>query len=165
MKFLSLVLVTLHLMPAPVFAGEPIRFLAMVESEALAEEAILLLHCLAARADTSWEFSGEASGQHWLKVQEKNKILEGTYKRGASTTGFELRAGESDQACDKLEPTASKPEPAHALSPALSTMQDEPEAGPTRTWLWVGLGAAAAVAGFFYWKSKQNPAFDGVEMC
>lgn len=150
------------LLPAWARAAEPIRFLAQVESEALAEEAILLLHCLAARAGTSWEFSGEASGRHWMSVEEKKGLLEGVYQREAAHKKFLLRAGQSDDVCDQLEPAAAPALPAEPkLAPALVTVEED-SGGKGRAWLWVGIGAAL-VGGFLVWRSRQ-PDHRGVEM-
>jgi|GEM_PF-7071968 len=166
-KICCLLLILLHLLPTNADGKEPIAFVARVESDALAEEAILLLHCLAARSDTTWEFSGEVRGNHWLQVSEKSGALLGNYHRGKSSKAFPLRAGGSDEACDLLEPAANpgektfetEPQP----SPALNKPELEVQAQPaSHAWLWLG-AAAVAVAGFFYWKSKQ-PAYRGIEM-
>ncbi len=161
---LCLLLCLLQLVPAYAAASAPpIQFFALAESDALAEEAILLLHCLSARANTSWEFSGEASGRHWLKVTEKAGLLHGTYRREESVKPFTLKTGGSEEACDALEPPSPglALQPPEALSPALEG--DLPaESPPSRAWLWAGLGAAAVV-GFLFWKSRQ-PEHRGIEM-
>lgn len=171
-KTCCLLLALLQLLPVEAEAKEAIAFVAQVDSEALAEEAILLLHCLATRSDTSWEFSGEARGNHWLKVVEKSGRLNGTYHRASTAKEFTLQPGGSDQACDTLEPgspatsgsLAEKAiEPAPSFAPALDTpeMESRSSAG-TSPWLWVGI-ASVAVAGFLYWKSRQ-PDHRGIEM-
>jgi len=164
---LCLLLCTVQLLTLKARAAESIGFVAEVQREGLAEEAILLLHCLAARSNTSWEFSGETRGSHWLKVTEKGGQLEGSYQREASRKSFTLIEGESDRACDELEPQPSGMralEAGPSLSPALSSMEEELDSASSsnRTWLWVGIGAAA-VASFFYWKSRQ-PRHRGIEM-
>jgi hypothetical protein len=164
MKTFCRLLLLLQIFPHHAQGAAPISFVAQVESDALAEEAILLLHCLANRTDTSWEFSGEIQGSHWLRVLEKKGALEGTYRRGETTKSFALKQGEADQACERLEP-GSPLIPARAENSFPSSLRvtegEEPRIAP-KTWIWVGI-ASAALGGFFFWRSRQ-PDHRGVEM-
>ena len=156
----------LLLAAANAHAAAPLQFSAEVQDENLAEEAILLAHCLAERAGGSWEYSAEAGGQRWIKVREENRKLRGTYHKETSEQTFDLIAGGSDAACDRLEPAASSMHKASkdpALSPLLTQdLPAEQEEPARKTWLWVGLGLAA-VGGFFFWRARQ-PQFNQVEM-
>ncbi len=143
-------------------AAEIMRFFAQVESDALAEESILLVHCLSARSGSPWEFSGQADGRHWVKVEERKGTLEGIYQRDAIQKTFRLSTGETEKVCDQLEPAATPPI-SESLPPNISLdFREEENPGKKATWLWVGLGAAL-VGGFILWKSKQ-PSHRGVEM-
>jgi hypothetical protein len=147
---------------APDVGSESLSFVAQVENENLAEDAILLAHCLADRTDRPWEFNGELRGTHWLKVEERNHVLSGIYRDGKQETAFELKPGESDAVCDKLAPgKTAEISSAQALrtEPSLPVVASDP---PTKTWLWVGVGAAA-VAGFLFWKSRQ-PTYSSIQM-
>jgi hypothetical protein len=146
-------------------AETPLRFAARVDDEALAEETILLVHCLAERTGRGWEFTGDASGPYWLSAREKDGKVEGTYHRDGKDTAFQLEPNGADAACDRLEPTASSTAPAPRLAPvpraALDVEAGEP-APSRRTWLWVA-GAALVVGGLVYWKSRE-PSYRSVEM-
>lgn len=148
----------------PAAAAPVIRFAAHVESEALAEEAILALHCVSSRAGLPWEFSGEASGSHWLRASEEKGKVRLTWHRPEGEREALLGVGGAEEACGKLEPALALA-PAAAAEPALERLGSaagEEEEAPSRAWLWVGLGAAVA-AGFLLWKSRQ-PDHRGVEM-
>lgn len=161
MRMCLLLSLLLSLSSQPSNAQQPLSFAAQIEDEQLAEEAILLLHCLSHRSGRPWEFTGDARGEAWLKVQERNRKLEGVYRSNGKEQGFELAAGESDAVCDKLEQSTMKPE----ILPADPVLPREPIAlssGISGTWLWAGAGLAVA-AGFLYWKSKQ-PAYKTILM-
>jgi hypothetical protein len=166
-------------------AEEPLRFAAEVSDEALAEDAILLVHCLATRTSRGWELGGEAKGPYFLRVTEKDAKLTAVYRGGAEERSFTFAAGASDSACDKLEPTAgllaaSNPlaaevSPLAALAPPsplaavprgelLSAADDEPPAW-NKTYLWVGAGIAAVVGGFLVLHAHSHRAdFNSVQM-
>ena len=167
MKQAILALLCLSL-PLEAAASPVIRFSAQVESEALAEEVILLLHCVSTRAGLSWEFSGEASGSHWLAAREAKGKAQLTWHKPEGEKTAELAAGGSENACDQLEPALKTtgelagPAAARSLEPMSASLLDTEDQAPSRAWLWAGLGAGV-VAGFLFWKSRQ-PDHRGVEM-
>jgi hypothetical protein len=166
-------------------ADEPLRFVAEVSDEALAEDAILLAHCLATRTNRGWELGSEARGPYSLRVTEKDAKLIAVYHGGAEERSFTFAAGASDVACDKLEPAAGlladakppapEPRPLAALAPPsplaaiprgelLAAADEEPPAW-NKTYLWVGAGIAAAVGGFLILHAHSHrPDFSSVQM-
>ncbi len=149
------------------YAANTIQFFAQVENEVLAEEAVLLVHCLSARSGNSWEFSGEARGETFLRIREKDHAAEGVYKNGKAEQVFRLKSGEADKVCEELEkrPPDSEVRPfPGAEEPKLPDAGEveEASAGSKKAWLWAGLGAAA-IAGFFWYRSKQ-PTHRSIEM-
>ncbi|MGZ3651835.1 MAG: hypothetical protein ACXWP1_10345 [Bdellovibrionota bacterium] len=174
MTNLLLILLILFLSPcARANAAGALSFAAQVNDEGLAEEAILLAHCLATRTGEGWEFDGEAHGTHWLKVKEADHQLKGSYGKDGKETAFSLAAGESESTCEKLEPAlaAAAPEnrlaplaPARTLDPLAETSEENPlEAGPRKTWLWVGVGLAAVAGGVLLWRAHQ-PSYRALQM-
>ena len=148
----------------PAEAAPVIRFAAQVDSEMLAEEAILVLHCVSSRAGLPWEFSGETTGSHWLRAQEEKGKARLTWHKPEGEKEAMLAPGGAEEACSRLEP-ALVAEPAVASQPSLAQLSSADggeEEAPSRTWVWVGLGTAA-VAGFLLWKSRQ-PDHRGIEM-
>lgn len=145
-----------------------LSFAAQVEDEALAEDAILLVHCLSDRSGRPWEFTGEARGPLWLEVHEESRQLKGTYHKDGKDLPFAFRAGGADETCDRLEPAAAKPvaaslaPPAPALGSLAEPLAEESEAPPRHAWIWAAVGAAA-VGGLLYWRARQ-PSFRTVEM-
>src|SRR5258708_1885589 len=85
-------------------AEELLSFTAQVENEALAEEAILLVHCLAERTGHGWQFDPETHGKLWLNLREEAHRLKGIYHRGEAEKAVTLTSGGSDSVCDQLEP-------------------------------------------------------------
>lgn len=150
----------------PATAAPVIRFAAHVEGEELAEEAILALHCVSSRAGLPWEFSGEAEGSHWLRAVEEKGRVRLTWHQPSGEREAMLVMGGSEEACGKLEPALAKGDDLAARTgPALEPLgaiAEEYDEKPSRTWVWVAVGAAA-VAGFYFWKAKQ-PDHRGVEM-
>lgn len=152
-----------------VYASDTIRFSAQMEDEALAEEAILLVHCLANRSGLPWEFTGETRGNHWLRLQEKNQVAHGTYKNAEKEEAFVLRSGEADTTCEQLEPSSPSPKlgSAEEVAPlprlgGTESAESTMSAPNKKVWLWLGLGAAA-ITGFLIYKARQ-PQHRTIEM-
>src|SRR5688500_3871248 len=104
--------------------AETLRLAASVDNEELAEETVSLLHCLSERKEVPWEFTGEASGSHWLKVREKaNNKLSGTYHSGKEEAAFEMKSGEAEAVCERLAPETEK----IGLAPPLAAEAAFPE--------------------------------------
>jgi hypothetical protein len=143
MKLFS-ILISLALVLTTPARAETLQFAASVQNEDLAEESILLLHCLAERSGSPWEFTGETAGNHWLELKEKGKIAEGKYRHGSEETPIQLAVGAAEAVCGKIYPELEKKTalaPAEAL-PDLSTIAPP---RPRSYWPWA-LGAAAALA-------------------
>lgn len=163
---------------------EPLlRFSAEVRDEMLAEETILLVHCLADRDHVAWEYTPDPSGALWLRAREESGEVRGTFHRNGSDLPFRFASGDSDSACEKLAANGKKaaaPEAPLSLTPqsrepslvkangdptlgALATADvSESESKPARTWLWVA-GVAAVVGGVLIWRARQ-PSYGSVEM-
>ena len=139
---------------SPFSQAGTLQFSAQVQDEALAEESVHLLHCLAERSGDHWEFSGNAAGDHWLKVTETGRRLQVRYLRSGAETQLELVPGEADNACDRLAPAA---EMAKApLSEGFGTIAlPTPTERKTKYWTWAAVFAGAAVASYLVWKSRQ----------
>lgn len=137
--------------------AETLQFAATVQNEDLAEEAITLLHCLSERSGASWEFTGVAGGNHWLKLEESGKELKGMYHRDANETPIVLKTGEAESVCQKFYAEAKAeivPEkfPPRLDLPAFPANIDSPK---KEYWPWALAFGAATVAGFFIWKSSR----------
>lgn len=143
-------------------AGEILRFDARIQNEGLAEEAIALLHCLAERSGSGWEFSGN-KGTHWLELSERSGAMTGTYHSEGKSREIALRAGEAEQACDSLIPAAKKETP---TLPVEGVMDLEPDADTpeTRPYLkWAAI-SAALLGGFLLWRASRGPDYRSLEM-
>lgn len=177
----TLFILTALLLPCFAHAEEPIRFVAEVSDEALAEDAILLVHCLATRLQRGWELGGEARGPVWLKVMEKEHRLTAQFHQDPGEKTVSFRAGESDSACEALVPasaappsTTPAPSPLAALAPlpALSTIPPgelvaaaDGDAHQTKTWLWVGGGIAVLAGGFLLYRAHAHrPDYGALQM-
>lgn len=155
-KSLCRLLALLTFLPTPASAAERLRFAPVIQDEALAETAIDLLRCLATRAGVEWEYSGVASGQHWLRVEERSGRLGGVYHNGAKETPFSLGRHEAEGTCETLAdagPVSLAPAPAEPVA----DLPDLPQATRPRSyWAWGAATAGVAlVAGFLIWRGKQ----------
>lgn len=148
---------------APAHGATVLRFHPAIQREDLAEEAIALLHCLAERSGSAWEFSGE-TGDHRLELREgKDGSLNGQYRNGDVTKPVKLHVGGADATCDELTPPAASKSvlgPPEEAGPDLP--DEEPETASKFPWIWVGATAAAALGVFLIWKSR--PAHRSVRM-
>lgn len=165
---------TIHLLlfslfAAPAHARETILFSAVVDDETLAEEAIMLAQCISEKTGVSWEFSGEIRGSHWLKVRQEGQQLQATYHKEKQESATQLKAGASEEACEKLEPGSKEIEPSKILSPLNSLTPSLPRDSGNeekeitgKTWLWAGAGAIALM-GLLFWRSRQ-PDHRRIEM-
>lgn len=159
-KFFSWLVICALLLPRTSSATEAISFVADVQSEALAEEAILLVHCLSNRSGLSWEWSGEKKGRQWLELHEKEGVAVGSYHRDQSDKTVELKLNQADAVCAALEPAAKESGLASLAplekdpAPLALVSDDGQDSGHSKTWLWVGLGAAAIAGGFFLLRPK-----------
>lgn len=159
-------------------AGETIGFVAQVENESLAEESILLVHCLSTRLNLNWEFNSQVQGNIWLRLQERKqeKNLAGTFKNGKKEIPFTLKEGEANSACEALSPAldTSKanssqlklaPTPIGQQNSALENRDPELMGEPSnKTMLWVGLGVLAAVGGYFLISHSKQPDHSAIQM-
>jgi hypothetical protein len=125
--------------------AESLKFAATVNNEELAEEAITLLHCLAEKTDGGWEFTGEISGSHWLKVKEAGSALSGIYHSGKEETSFKMKAGEAESTCARLIPAEEKI--SLAPPPSDSALQTRILTEDKKSYLpWaLGIGVAAVI--------------------
>lgn len=154
---LLLCLAQLSLLPTA-RAASVLNFAANIQNEELAEEAVTLLHCLADRSGTHWEFTGAATGDHWLKLEENQNRIVGSYFHEKTKTAVDLKVGEAEQTCAKFHPTempviqplaATEPTPDANFPAAL-------ESPPKNYWPWAIAFGAAALAGFIFWKANQH---------
>lgn len=174
MKLLTLLPLLFCALPAR--AENTLRFSAQVEDESLAEDSLLLVHCLAERANVPWEFTDDAHGPLWLRVSQDGKTLRAVYHKDNADHPVTVKPGESDTACDALEKSPGTPQALTTLAPPAPAAQanpaglgslgtaplemDEPRSG--KTWIWVAAGAAV-VGGLLLWRSHQ-PTYNSVEM-
>lgn len=140
-------------------ANSALNFAASIQNEELAEEAVTLLHCLADRSGTHWEFTGVANGDHWLKLEENQNRITGAYFRQGTKTAVDLKAGEAEETCAKFYPAqAPVIQPAAASEPAVLPPNFSPalESAPKNYWPWAIAFGAAALAGFILWKTNRQ---------
>ncbi len=131
------------------YANPTLEFQAKIQNEALAEEAVTLLRCLAQRGEFTWEFVDEIKGTHWLKVQEESKIAHGLYTKNGETRSFRLEKGQA--ACDLLQPQIS------AQAETVLLPLEAPEATTSyRPWIWAGLGAAVLGGTIYFLTQKKS---------
>lgn len=149
MKFTALILIALTSSPSA-RAEEILEFNARIQSEALAEEAIDLLHCVAGRLGLSWQLSESRRAAYWLELKEQGGGLEGQFKSPSGEKPVRLGLGESGAACSELAPPESA-----APEIAWPASSPEPET-KTRTWLLVGAAVAVAAGGYLLWKSRPD---------
>lgn len=138
------------------FAGEaPLSFSARIQDEALAEEAIDLLHCVAERKGISWELGSDNAPAPSVRLVEKGGRLEGIF-RDEATREFTLSKNGWRAACDELVPEAAR---ASAASPYLPTEAPETEKSGTGEskgkWLVAGAVVAALAGGFILWRAGR----------
>jgi hypothetical protein len=133
------------------FAQDPLQFSARIQNEALAEEAIDLLHCLSEQLEMPWELGEGNRASHRLTLREKNSALEGAFTTPAGETAITLGRGEAHAVCAKLAPKLSL-----APDPDLPEKNWETLDSPMpKRWLWAAAAAAAVAGGFLFWKSRQ----------
>jgi hypothetical protein len=134
---------------------ETLQFAANVQNEDLAEEAVHLLHCLSERSGAPWEFTGEISGDHWLRVNEKEKSVHASYRHEGMQTEFDLPLGGAESACEKIFPdraiSEKAPEPVNLGNLSVPTRSER----KTAYRAWAAAFAGAGVLGFLIWKSRQ----------
>ncbi len=150
-------------------AAPVIHFSAQIDDESLAEDVILLLHCVSTRSGLTWEFSGETKASHTLLAREEGRKARLAWKQPGTEKQTVMSKGGSEEACNALAPALAEPEtgaPGPNTLPALSSLgsleEDTEETPASKAWIWAGLGAAA-VAGFLIWRSRQ-PDHHGVEL-
>jgi len=133
------------------FAQDPLQFSARIQSEALAEEAIDLLHCLSEELEMPWELGEGNRASHRLHLKEKNGALEGEFVTPAGKTALHFSRGEAHATCAKLNP-----KPGIAPEPAIpeTNLEALGSQSPKR-WPWILAAAAAVAGGFLLWKSRQ----------
>lgn len=143
MKIVSLIM--LVILTSNSALAETLQFAASIQNEDLAEESILLLHCLAERSGSAWEFSGEASGSHWLELKEKGSAAEGKYHHGKDEAPVRLRVGQAENLCGEIFPDTPPESLAPVTpSPALPNFGAISASPKASYWPWA-LGAAAVV--------------------
>ena len=137
-------------------ATPPLSFSARIQDEALAEEAIDLLHCLAERKGISWELGLEDAPAPSVRVVEQGGKLVGFY-RGEAKVDFTLEKNGWRRTCELLEPRAETASPGvFSPAPALPDFPQEPKArSGQKTWLWIAAGAAVLAGGFILWQGRQ----------
>lgn len=138
-------------------AAPTLSFNAKIKNEALSEEAILLLHCLADESDSNWELS-PVVGVHTLTMREESpQEARGSYKINDETHEVLLAVGQAEKVCREIYPEQKEyAEPASTEAPSSVAPKSSSKA------LWISLGVAA-LAGFFVWKSRQ-PEHQGIVM-
>jgi hypothetical protein len=143
--------------------ADNLNFTARIEDDALAEESILLLHCLSDRSGRSWELSTQPTGSFWLSLRQEGKVAKGNYHKPEREQQFVLEQGSAQAACDRLEPLSAfdavKPAAPLPRDQALveqSATANEATFTPVRNkWLWAAGTAGLLLGGFFLWKSRQ----------
>lgn len=130
--------------------AESLRFVPNVQNDALAEEAIALLHCLSENSGASWEIS-DSLGAHYLQLKEEGGALVGEYRNGERRHPLSFRPGEADEACRSVFPESESAE----SEPEPELPREAPPEKRITPWVWAGLGAAL-VGGFLLWKSKPD---------
>lgn len=133
--------------------AEILRFHPNIQNEALAEEAIELLHCLSEKSGSSWEFNGNAGGTHRLELREESNELRGKYHKEKESYPIALTQGSASDVCAKIYPISAPESP---LSEEAMLPDHEPET-PAK-FPWKLAGAASAVLGaFLLWKLSRGP--------
>lgn len=133
----------------------PLSFSARIQNEALAEEAIDLLHCLSERKGIPWELGTENSPAPSVRLVEKNGALEGEY-RGEEKKEFRLERNGWRAACDQLAPGAAPSAPVASSGPFLPTEEPAPAPGhANKTWLVAGAAVAVLAGGFILWRANR----------
>lgn len=147
MKIVALIL----LIALPARAAGPLAFSGRIQNEALAEEAIDLLHCLADELEISWELSEESKAAFSLRLEEKGNNLEGFFQTPEGRKTIRMGRGEANKICAELTSAEEK-----TASPVeLPAESWEPEKSKPR-WLWIAGAAALVAGGFFLWKSRPD---------
>lgn len=148
MKTIALLL----LFALPAHGADPLAFSGRIQNEALAEEAIDLLHCLADSLGLPWELNEEGKAAYSLRLEEKNGRLEGAFGSPAGKREIRLGKGEANKICSEITGAEEK---IAGDTPALPAEGWEPEESKPR-WLWIGAAAALLAGGFFLWKSRPD---------
>jgi hypothetical protein len=147
MKTIALLL----LFALPAHGADPLAFSGRIQNEALAEEAIDLLHCLADSLGLPWELNEEGKAAYSLRLEEKNGRLEGNFGSPAGKKEVRLSKGEANKVCSTLTEAEEKT----ADAPSLPEENWEPEKSKPR-WLWVAGATALLLGGFLFWKSRPD---------
>lgn len=147
MKIAALLL----LIALPARAADPLAFSGRIQNEALAEEAIDLLHCLADGLELPWELSEDTKAVYALRLEEKGAQLEGFFQSPAGKKEIRLGKGEANKICAGLTETEEQP----VALPGLPAENWEPEK-PKPKWLWIAAGAALLAGGFLWWNSRPD---------
>ncbi|MGZ3696067.1 MAG: hypothetical protein ACXWQO_18595 [Bdellovibrionota bacterium] len=152
MKIICALVVYLISFATPSHAAT-LQFSASVQNEELAEESIALLHCLVERSGDSWEFTGDASGPHWLRVKEEGAQVRVRYFHENREMESTLKAGQAEEQCAKLLPSLTPP-PALSAFSNTPNLEIIPESKSHNYWPWAVAAGAAVAAGFFIWRSS-----------
>jgi hypothetical protein len=147
MKIATLLL----LITLPAQAADPLAFSGRIQNEALAEEAIDLLHCLADGLELPWELNEDTKAAYALRLEEKGAQLEGFFQSPDGKKEIRLGKGEAHKICAGL--TGAKEE--SAAMPGLPAENWEPEKSKPK-WLWIAAGAALLAGGFLWWNSRPD---------
>ncbi|RZA06796.1 MAG: hypothetical protein EOP11_09425 [Proteobacteria bacterium] len=137
-------------------APAPLSFSARIQDEALAEEAIDLLHCLSERKGIAWELGPDNAPAPSVRLVEKNGLLEGIYE-GERRQAFSLKKNGWRMACNELSPVAdaeiASASPASFLTEAPATLPQEKS--PAKKWLIAGAAVLVMAGGFMAWRSGR----------